>query len=275
MDTQTLKFIVLADLHIVPEGTLSHGINTFDRLKQAVAFVNEHHHDTDFVVFAGDLTDHSEAEAYLRFKSVVDTLTPQAYVTLGNHDDRPTFLQTMGATPAETGNMDHVIDVKGYRVIVLDTFDPDPDIPGSGSLEPAQIDWLKARLAEVQDKPVVVVLHHNIVPFHIHTDTIILKDGAAFVEALKSHKDIRQVISGHVHLTTSGTFNGIPFCTFAGSHYSVEPMLKSRSAGVLPPRREGPGQLAVVLCNDNSVVVHMENFLDRHLIMPQELFAGV
>jgi len=269
-----LKFIVLADTHIVPEGQLSHEIDTLARLDAAVTFVNDAHADAEFVVFAGDLADRGEVEAYHRFRAALAPLTPPVYLTLGNHDHRPTFLDIFGTDMAtETGNVDHIVDAKGYRVIVLDS--SDPDLRGSGRLEPGQINWLKAHLAEATDRPVVVVLHHNITGFHVQTDFIILEDSAAFAAALKTHPDVRQVISGHVHMTTAGSFAGVPFCTFAGGHYSIEPTLESRSGPVPSPvaRREGPGQLAVVLCTEASVVVHMENFLDAHAVLPAENFG--
>jgi len=277
-----LKFVVLADIHLVPEGKLSHGLDTLDRLNQAVAYVNDVHANADFVVFAGDLADHGEAAAYARFKTAIAPLTPPAYLTLGNHDHRPTFLDVMGRAHAnaDSGCVDHVIDAGDHRVILLDT--SDPELHGAGRLEARQIDWLKARMAEVPDTPVIIVLHHNIAPFDVQTDFIILQDNDAFADAVLGHAHVRQVISGHVHMTTSGTYRGVPFCTFAGAHYSIEPMSIARS-GPIPaergkyvspvPRREGPGQLAVVLCNSDSVVVHMENFLDRHLVLAPELFA--
>lgn len=269
-----LKFIVLADIHIVPEGELSHGLDTAERLDQAVAFVNEHHADADLIVFAGDLTDQGDAGSYRRFKSGIEALKSPAYLTLGNHDHRPTFLAEFGENLAdETGNVNHVIDLKGQRIIVLDSSDPSER--GAGVLEPAQIDWLRSRLDEARGLPVIIVLHHNITKFHVQTDFIILKDNEAFAEVVATHPDIRQVISGHVHMSTAGTFRGVPFTTFAGAHYSIEPTLESRS-GPVPgpvPRREGPGQLAVVLSDESSTVVHMENFLDRHLVMAPLLFG--
>lgn len=110
-----LKFVVLADIHLVPEGKLSHGLDTHGRLAQAVAYVNETHGDADFVVFAGDLADRGEAEAYARFETAIAPLTPPVHLTLGNHDHRPTFLeQWPGMANPETGCLDHVIDAGGY-----------------------------------------------------------------------------------------------------------------------------------------------------------------
>ena len=276
-----LKFVVLADIHLVPEGKLSHGLDTFDRLQQAVSYVNESHADAEFVVFAGDLADHGEPEAYKRFKAAIAPLMPRTVLTLGNHDHRPTFLeQFAGMENPDTGCVDHVIDAGGYRTIVLDS--SDPELGGEGRLTKAQLDWLDAQLGDVPDRPAVIVLHHNVAPFAVQTDFIILENNAAFAEVVLDHTNVRQVISGHVHMTTSGTYKGVPFCTFAGSHYGIDPMLTERS-GPVPddtknyvspvPRREGPGQLAVVLCDTDGVVVHMENFLDRHLVLAPDLFV--
>ncbi|MEL6996528.1 MAG: metallophosphoesterase [Pseudomonadota bacterium] len=276
-----LKFVVLADIHLVPEGHLSHGLDTYDRLERAVAYVNDAHADAEFVVFAGDLTDHGEPEAYKRFKAAIAPLMPRTVLTLGNHDHRPTFLkQFAGMENPETGCVDHAIDAGGYRTIVLDS--SDPDLGGAGRLSQAQLDWLDAQLSEMPAQPVVIVLHHNIAPFSVQTDVIILENNAAFADVILDHTNVRQVISGHVHMTTSGSFKGVPYCTLAGSHYGIDPMLIDRS-GPVPentkgfvspvPRREGPGQLAVVLCDKDGVVVHMENFLDRHLILAPDLFV--
>jgi len=71
-------------------------------------------------------------------------------------------------------------------------------------------------------------------------------------------------------MTTSGSIRGIPFCTLGGGHYAIDPVLESRSGPV--PRREGPGQLAILLCEERSAVVHIENFLDRHIILPPDAF---
>ncbi|MEM7695285.1 MAG: metallophosphoesterase [Pseudomonadota bacterium] len=269
-----LKFIVIADTHIVPEGQRSHGLDTLARLNAAVAFINERHADADFVIFAGDLADRGEAEAYLRFKAAIAALTPKTILTLGNHDHRPTFLDIFGQDlAAETSSIDHVIDEKGVRVVVLDS--SDPDLRGAGRLELQQLSWLEQQLGDAGDRPVVIVLHHNITPFHVQTDFIILEEPDALVTVLQKAGNVRQVISGHVHMTTSGTVGGIPFTTFAGAHYSIEPTLESRSGPVPAPvaRRDGPGQIAVVLCDDQSVVVHMENFLDGNAVMSPELFS--
>ncbi|PCJ90163.1 MAG: hypothetical protein COA52_10825 [Hyphomicrobiales bacterium] len=269
-----LKFIVLADLHLVPKGETSHSIDTGERMEKAFEFVNTHHNDADFMVIAGDIADHGEPAAYERFKDALGQLKIPTFLTLGNHDNRATFLKILGAEHAdETGNVNHVIDMKGHRIIILDS--SDPDTGGAGRFEQSQLNWLQSKLDEAKDLPVIIVLHHNITKFHVQTDFLILQDNAAFAKVVSSHRDIRQVISGHVHMNVSGSYKGIPFCTVAGCHYNIEPTLQSAS-GPIPARvarREGPGQIGIVLSNEDSTVVHMQNFLDGNDVMAAKHFV--
>lgn len=254
----TLKFVVMSDLHLVPEGELSLTLDTAARLEQAVETINTRYADADFCILAGDLADRGEAAAYRRLQDIIGRLAIPAHVTLGNHDDRPTFLDIFGADhAAETGNVDKVIDLKGYRIIVLDSSEPGRV---DGVLTEGQIDWLRARLAEAIDRPVIVVLHHNANALHIRSDDIRMLEPGPFIEALKTHPDIRQVIAGHVHLTSAATYRGIPFTTLAGGHYSVSFNVDQPA---VPFRRlTGPGQMAVVIGTEDRTTVLFEDFLD-------------
>lgn len=269
-----LKLVVLSDLHIVPEGKLSHGLDTTRRLEAGIEFVNARHADADLIVLAGDLADHGEPAAYARLQKSLEGFFKAPVLTLGNHDNLSNFVAQFGQQLVSdaTGKIDHAIDMKGHRVIVLDTAVPGQ---GGGRLEAVQLDWFEQQLKSAEGKPVVVVMHHNLTPFGVPTDSIILENGEAFAEVASSYSNLRQVIAGHVHMSVSGSIKGVPFCTIAGGHYNIEPLLgvPTPTHGVESvPRREGPGQLAVLLSDERATVVHMENYLDRHLVMASELF---
>jgi 3',5'-cyclic-AMP phosphodiesterase len=254
----TLKFVVMSDLHLVREGEVSMTLDTAARLEAAVDAVNARYADADFCVLAGDLADLGEAEAYGRLKAIISRLTIPVHITLGNHDDRPVFFEVFGAEQAaETGKVDKVIDAKGYRIIILDSSEPGRV---DGVLEAAQIDWLTARLGEAMDRPVIVILHHNANALHIASDTIRMLEPDAFIAALKTHPDIRQVIAGHVHLTSTATYRGLPFTTLAGGHYSVG--FNVDQPDVPFKRLTGPGQMAVVVGTEDRTTVLFEDFID-------------
>lgn len=261
--SDTLKFVVMSDLHLVRHGATSMTLDTAERLEQAVDCVNERYADADFCIIAGDLADEAEAEAYERLKAIAGGIAIPTYITLGNHDDRATFLSVFGNEWAdETGKVNHVIDAKGYRVIVLDSSEPGRV---DGVLTEAQMDWLRARLAEAAERPVIVVLHHNANALHIEADKIKLLDDAPFIDALKTHDDVRQVIAGHVHLTSTAMYHGIPFTTLAGGHYSVSFNADKPNAPF--KSLTGPGQMAVVLGTPQSTTVLFEDFIDGNAMI--------
>jgi 3',5'-cyclic AMP phosphodiesterase CpdA len=257
-----LKFVVLSDLHLVKEGVLSHGLDTTERLRAGVAAINARHADADFCVLAGDLADLGDTEAYERLKDCLADLSVPLHITIGNHDNRDTFLEVFGAEyAADTGCVDKVIDAKGQRVILLDSA-----VTGQhgGRLEPIQLNWLATRLAEAHDVPVTVILHHHANPLHTKVDRIILENGPEFVAVLKTHDQIRQVIAGHVHYTSTAMWQGVPFTTLAGGHYNVTIPLGPDAD---PVRLDGPAQMAVVLSDDQQTLVHFDNYLDASVVL--------
>ncbi|MBM7067367.1 metallophosphoesterase [Actibacterium sp. 188UL27-1] len=263
------KFVVMSDLHIVAPGTLSHAIDTTDRLRCAVSHINENHSDAAFCVLAGDLTDNGDAPSYHRMADVLADLSIPAHMTLGNHDSRTVFLKHFGADQAcATGYIDRKIDMGDYRVIILDTLQ---EGQGAGALDDLQLDWLRQQLAGAAGRPVIIVMHHGPAALGVPMDFIRLQHSDAFVDVLKTHSDIRQIISGHVHTSVAGSFCGLPFTTISGNHYNILPKLGGDFSDV--PRREGPGQIGLVLATDDTVVVHHETFFDRHAIQPAELHS--
>lgn len=252
----TLKFVVMSDLHVMPEGELSVTLDTGKRLEQAVEAVIARYSDVDFCVIAGDLVDAGQPAAYERLKAVLARLPIPTHITLGNHDDRPTFLSVFGnGFAAETGKVDKVIDTEGYRIVLLDSSEPGRV---DGVLTDGQVAWLRQRLAEALDRPVIVILHHNANALHIESDNIRILEPDAFIAALKTHPDIRQVIAGHVHLTSTATWRGLPFTTLAGGHYSV-----SIDQPNVPMRwLSGPGQMAFVIADAEGTTVLFDDFID-------------
>ncbi|WP_428926190.1 metallophosphoesterase [Marinibacterium sp. SX1] len=252
-----LKIVVLSDLHLRPKGVLSHGLDTHDRLVQGIDWLNRMHADADLCVLAGDLVDLGEKAAYERLKHQIVRAKVPIEMTIGNHDDRDTFLAVFGERHrAETGFVDKCLDLKGYRVIILDsaiTGDP------AGRLEPEQLHWLGQRLDQAADRPVIVITHHHANPLMTRVDRILMQNGTAFARVLSRHKDIRQVIAGHVHYTSTAIWHGIPFTTIAGGHYSVQAMLDPDEP---VPHLTGPAQMAVVLGGADGTIVHFDDYIN-------------
>jgi len=259
------KFIVLSDSHLVPPGQFSHSIDTFARLQQALGVIEEQHPDAAFMVLNGDLADHGETKAYECLRTALESVEMPVYFTLGNHDNAANFQAVFGE---EQSSFDHVIEQNDHRIIVLNS---QHEGNVSGLLDEAQIPWLKQALKDTKGHPTILVLHHPISKLGIGTDFIKLANTHDILGALQAHGDIRQVISGHVHITTSGVIGGIPFCTMGGNHYSFDSFSSPDIGDMI--RREGPGQMAVVLSDAETTVVHFENFWNKNEAMSPDLFV--
>lgn len=259
-----LKFIVLSDLHLVPQGELSHSIETMARLERALEMIAARHSDADFLVLNGDLADHGDIGAYERLKSAMEQVRLPAYYTLGNHDNAANFATVFGAQHAV---FDHVIEAGDQRVIVLNS---QHEGHVAGKLEPEQLEWLSQALDAASGLPVTVVLHHPVFKLGIGTDFIRLANEEALLTRLAAHGNVRQVISGHVHCSTTALVHGIPCSTVAGNHYNFDAFSAAEIGDMT--RREGPGQMAVVLSDENSTVLHYEDFWTRHDAMDPKHF---
>ncbi|MDT0115583.1 phosphodiesterase [Microbacterium sp. PRF11] len=177
----------------------------------------------DAVVFTGDLTDLGEPEAYRALREAVEPWAarlgaPVVWVA-GNHDERPALREhLLDAAPTEepvTG----VWDLGGLRLIALDS-----TVPGwhHGDLDAAQLEWLRAELAEPAPLGTILALHHPPLPTHIpFFDILELRDQAGLAAAIAG-SDVRAILAGHLHYSTSGTFAGVPVSVASASCYTMD-----------------------------------------------------
>ncbi|MEM8788247.1 MAG: metallophosphoesterase [Pseudomonadota bacterium] len=262
-----LKFVVMSDLHLTAGPVSPPEVDVHARLSQALDAIARNHGDADFVICAGDLADQGEPTAYAALRTAVADLHCPVHFMVGNHDARGPFLDCFGGAHAdENGHIQTVIRAGGQHVILLDTLDPGED---SGALNHGRLDWLARQLAAAGSAPVILIMHHPPNPMHTSVDRIGLRDAACFRRALDGGAQIRQIIAGHVHLTSTALWHGIPCATIAGSTFSMELGVASRRD---PLRRvEGPGQFAVVYSDADQTLVHFENFFDNHPHLPGEI----
>ena len=94
-------------------------------------------------------------------------------------------------------------------------------------------------------------------------DDYLLENPNSLLDILCIHPDVRHVISGHVHLSSTGIIRGMPFTTVSGGHYTFAVSLGSDSRKRVK-KLEGPAQYAVVLADNVSVTVHFHNYIDEH-----------
>lgn len=213
----------LSDTHLLAGGRLLGG--SYDAaagLRRALDAVAGLGIRPDAIVVTGDLTDLGEPDAYRALRAAVQPLAdelgaPVVWVA-GNHDERPALRSgLLDAEPTEepvTG----VWDLGGLRLIALDS-----SVPGwhHGDIDAAQREWLAGILAAPAPLGTILALHHPPLPSHIpFFDILELRHQDALAEVIAG-TDVRAILAGHLHYSTSGTFAGVPVSVAAATCYTM------------------------------------------------------
>jgi len=123
----------------------------------------------------------------------------------------------LGLAPTEepvTG----VWDLGGLRLIAVDT-----SVPGwhHGDLDEGQLDWLGRILSTPAPLGTLLAMHHPPLPSHIPLfDILELRDQPRLADIVRG-ADVRGILAGHLHYSTSGTFAGIPVSVAAATCYTM------------------------------------------------------
>ena len=175
------------------------------------------------IVFTGDLADRGEADAYRRLRGIVEPvahdLGAELVWVMGNHDDRRAFRTELLDEPASDAPVDAVTEVGGLRIVTLDS-----SVPGRhyGEVSRAQLDWLAAVLAEPAPHGTILAMHHPPVPSVLDLAVSVeLRDQVNLAETLVG-TDVRSILAGHLHYSSTATFAGIPVSVASATCYTQD-----------------------------------------------------
>ncbi len=213
----------LSDTHLLAGGALLGDRYPADaHLRASLDAIERLRSAPDAIVITGDLTDLGEPAAYAALRAAVEPVaerlgTPVVWVA-GNHDERPALRAgLLDAAPTEdpvTG----VWDLGGLRLIALDT-----TVPGwhHGELDARQLEWLAGMLTEPAPLGTILAMHHPPLPSHVpFFDILELRDQSRLAGVIAG-TDVRGILAGHLHYSTSGTFAGIPVSVAAATCYTM------------------------------------------------------
>lgn len=269
--SRLLKLVVMSDIHLLPKGEVKRDLDTAPRFKLAIESVNEFHADADLVVFAGDITEKSDVGAYAVFDEIRAGNDLPQRVMLGNHDDRNIYLAHAKDPMLDKNRfIQGYDDIKGHRIIMLDS--SEPGVLRSG-LCAKRLAWTAECLADAkaQNLKIIVLLHHNPCALQMPVDTYRLAEPEKLLAVLHQSKaDIIQIIAGHCHITSAGSWGGYPCATISGNQHRVEPFLRGRTGQ--QTCFATPAQYAVLISDGINCAVHFQNYVDQSTVMNPELF---
>lgn len=160
----------------------------------------------DLVLLTGDVADDGSPAAYRRVASIVERIGAPVLATAGNHDLPDELRNQFGATTRAT--------LGGWRVVTIDT-----TIPGElhGRIDIGQ---LLAELGPDGAVPTVLAMHHPPISTSNHP-WFQLHGGADLVAFLAARRDVRVVLTGHLHEAFHAVSGGVTYIGCSSSWYSL------------------------------------------------------
>ncbi len=214
----------LSDTHLLGGPDLLYGaVDSEERLRQTFAEITASGARPEAVIFTGDLTDKGEPEAYAKLRRIVEPacegLGAQVIWAMGNHDHRGSFRAGLLGEPASNEPVDRSYYLNGLRVISLDT-----SVPGyhHGELDTDQLEWLAGELATPAPDGTILALHHPPVPSVLDLSVLVELRGQSALAAVLRGSDVRSILGGHLHYSTTAMFAGIPVSVASATCYTQD-----------------------------------------------------
>lgn len=220
----------ISDTHFLGGARKLYGtVDTDTSVHRALAQLERSGLRPDAFVLTGDIVDRGEADAYRRVRDIVESaaerLGAAVIWVMGNHDERSAFRTELLRETGSTAPVDGVFDIRGLRIIALDT-----SVPGyhHGEVDESQLEWLAGVLSEPAPLGTLLALHHPPVPIPSPLMSILELRDQHRLAAVVGGSDIRGILGGHLHSATTTLFAGIPVSVAAATCYTLDPSATAR-----------------------------------------------
>ncbi|ACL38695.1 metallophosphoesterase [Pseudarthrobacter chlorophenolicus A6] len=214
----------LSDPHLLGGPEPLYGVvDSEARLAQLFEEVKASGARPEAVIFTGDLADRGEPGAYAKLRAIVDPackeLGAEVIWAMGNHDNRANFREGLLDQPRDDAPVDNSYFINGLRVITMDT-----TVPGyhHGELCGSQLEWLARELETPAPDGTILALHHPPVPSVLDLSVLVELRDQGSLAAVVRNSDVRTILAGHLHYSTTATFAGIPVSVASASCYTQD-----------------------------------------------------
>ena len=231
--------LLLTDTHYTVNGTWEDTIQAIDMLSQEISL--------DGIIHLGDMTDGLVTGEVTRHyvRIMLDALKRNGipvWVTIGNHDTNYFQNNTERFTCLQQSklynNKDDIrfyIDISGFRLIFLDSYDPDEQQRYGYNKE--CIKWLTKTLEGIQENCKAIVFSHLPPITRLQFWTNAIRGEKELIEVLNQHKNkIYAWINGHNHADRLDNEEGFPIISITNA--KCEAFYERKTEGFITPYRK-------------------------------------
>lgn len=253
------KIIWMSDPHFQNKGR----IDTVDpraRLEAAITYLNMHYADADFAVLTGDLIGDDITDDYASIAQYLAPSQVPIYPMVGNNDDRTGFREHLTLPKnAMADFVQYTIEMPSETIICLDTHKIGSH---AGQFCEARQRWLEDVLRKAPEKPAYIFMHHPPLALGLpRQDEIMLEDHLEFLDLVSRYSNVKHLFMGHVHRSTAGSVQGIPFATIGALSFQAPAPRPAWTWDEFKPPAEAP-QLGVIEIRQGNVVLQYLQFCE-------------
>lgn len=216
-----LNFIHISDTHIHPDPDYTKDyaeITTYTGAKALVEQLNNVPFTPDFVLHTGDVAYDPNPEAYHACREILGQIKFPVYYIAGNHDDSTGLQKHLMGVENPVTPLHAEMEINGVQIVLVDSNGPAQ--PPAGFMTDSQLAWLNGLCSAHDDRPMVIAVHHNVLPVGVPwlDDYMRITNAEAFHEAILPARDrIRGVFHGHVHQNLDTLRDGILYSSTLSS----------------------------------------------------------
>ena len=243
----SIRIVQFTDLHLVgnPDRTLR-GINTAHTLRHTISHANARFDAPDAFLLTGDLV-HDDASGYRHVAAAFQDSSVPVYCIPGNHDTPEQMRVALSRPPFQMGGS---AVLKGWVIVLLDSFVPNTD---GGRLGSDQLAQLERTLSAHANKHALICLHHHPIKMRSEwLDTVGLEDADAFKTTIERHKNVRGIVWGHVHQALDLFMNGVRYMATPATCAQFKPQSDDFALDDKPP-----GYRVLELMADGSIATEV------------------
>ncbi|WP_197676196.1 phosphodiesterase [Nakamurella panacisegetis] len=213
----------VSDTHFVGDGLLYGAVDAEAHLAELLGQFEVGHARPEAIVVTGDMADSGDPAAYRRLRAIIEPMAvrlgARVIWVMGNHDSRAAVRVCLLDEEPSVEPIDRVHWFGGLRLVALDT-----SVPGRhhGDVTEAQLAWLAAELATPAPEGTLLAMHHPPVPSVLDLAVLVELQHQSRLAAVLAGTDVRAILAGHLHYSTTATFAGIPVSVASASCYTQD-----------------------------------------------------
>lgn len=202
-----MRIVQFTDTHLVPEaGQELFGVDTYLTLKKCFFKAMSLPKPPDAIFITGDISDDGSEKSYQRLREIFSQTKLPVYLTPGNHDDPAAMSQAVRGSTLQS--VDYT--VLGNWISVF----ANTRIAGKshGFLEKEELRKIEELLGQHPEKWGMLSLHHSS-QSTCPSSGCRLNNAEEFMLTLARCRNLKVVLSGHLHVAIDEMKNGVRMLT--------------------------------------------------------------